>query len=271
MAPGGEQTGHHPALGLAERAWRAGLCAFACLPVSGRSQAGEALRTSLVAQTVKRLPTMQDTRVQCLGQEDPLEKEMAIHSSILVWRIPWTEEPGGLQSTASQSVKTRLSDFTFTWKRTEGRLWVTPSPSDRQEPLATPGHVHLACIPRHNRIRKEARTLKSQPRGKCARKALCRVPGCGYGCGLLLCSLQELTPHPERAETREVAAPKKRVLTKSWLNPGLSVCFPENETALWWASLGPQGTREMTEPPAHAQRLTPRPTIRKLPRRPPSL
>ena len=95
--------------------------------------------TSLVAQTVKRLPTMQDTRVQCLGQEDPLEKEMAIHSSILVWRIPWTEEPGGLQSTASQSVKTRLSDFTFTWKRTEGRLWVTPSPSDRQEPLATQG------------------------------------------------------------------------------------------------------------------------------------
>ena len=100
----------------------------------------------------KHRPTMQETRVQCLDQEDPLEKEMAIHSSILVWRIPWMEEPGGLQSSASQSVKTRLSDFTFTftWKRTEGWLWVTPSPSDRQEPLATLGHVHLACIPRHN-------------------------------------------------------------------------------------------------------------------------
>ena len=191
--------GHHPALGPAEQARRAGLCAFTCPPVSGRSQAGEALRTSLVAQMVKHRPTMQETRVQCMDQEDPLEKEMAIHSSILVWRIPWMEEPGGLQPTASQSVKTRLSDFTFTftWKRTEGWLWVTPSPSDRQEPLATLGHVHLACIPRHNRIRKEARTLKSQPRGKCARKPLCRAPGCGYRCGLLLCSLQELTPHPE--------------------------------------------------------------------------
>ena len=46
--------------------------------------------------------------------------------------------------------QTRLSDFTFTWKRTEGRLWVTLSPSDRWEPLAAPGHVHLACIPLHN-------------------------------------------------------------------------------------------------------------------------
>ena len=47
---------------------------------------------------------MQETRVQSLGQEDPLEKEMATHSSILAWRIPWTEEPGGLQSTGSQRV-----------------------------------------------------------------------------------------------------------------------------------------------------------------------
>ena len=51
--------------------------------------------TSLVAQTVKRLPTMQETRVQFLGQEDLLEKEMATHSSILAWNIPWTEELGG--------------------------------------------------------------------------------------------------------------------------------------------------------------------------------
>ena len=49
---------------------------------------------SLVAQTVKNLPAIQETWVQSLGQEDPLEKEMATHSSILAWRIPWTEEPG---------------------------------------------------------------------------------------------------------------------------------------------------------------------------------
>ena len=60
--------------------------------------------TSLVAQTVKRLPTMRETRVQSLGREDLLEKEMATHSSILAWRIPWAEEPGGLQSTGSQRV-----------------------------------------------------------------------------------------------------------------------------------------------------------------------
>ena len=50
---------------------------------------------------VKRLPTMQDTGVQSLGQEDPLEKAMATHSSILAWGIPWTEEPGGFQSMES--------------------------------------------------------------------------------------------------------------------------------------------------------------------------
>ena len=47
-----------------------------------------------MAQTVKHLPAIQETRVQSLGQEDPLEKEMATHSSILAWEIPWTEEPG---------------------------------------------------------------------------------------------------------------------------------------------------------------------------------
>ena len=62
------------------------------------------MRASLVAQTVKNLPAMQETQVPSLGQEDPLEKEMATHSSILAWRIPWTEEPGGLQSLGSQRV-----------------------------------------------------------------------------------------------------------------------------------------------------------------------
>jgi len=53
---------------------------------------------------VKNLPVMQETRVRSLGWEDPVEKGMAIHSSILAWRIPWTEEPGGLQSMGSQTV-----------------------------------------------------------------------------------------------------------------------------------------------------------------------
>ena len=59
---------------------------------------------SLVAQMVKHLPVMQETRVQSLGWEDPLEKEMATHSSTLAWKIPWTEEPGRLQSMGSQRV-----------------------------------------------------------------------------------------------------------------------------------------------------------------------
>ena len=57
-----------------------------------------------MAQTVKNLPVMQEPWVRSLGQEDPLEKEMATHSSILAWRIPWTEELGGLQSMGSQRV-----------------------------------------------------------------------------------------------------------------------------------------------------------------------
>ena len=60
--------------------------------------------TSLVAQMVKYLPTMWETRVQSLGWEDLLEKEMATHSSILAWKIPWTEKPGRLQSMGSQRV-----------------------------------------------------------------------------------------------------------------------------------------------------------------------
>ena len=59
---------------------------------------------SLVAQTVKHLPTMQETRVRSLGQEGPLEKEMAIHSSTLAWKIPRMEERGRLQSMGSQRV-----------------------------------------------------------------------------------------------------------------------------------------------------------------------
>ena len=60
---------------------------------------------SLVAQIIKNLPTMQEIRVRSLGGEDPLEKGMATHSSILDWRMPWTEEPGRLQSMGSQRVR----------------------------------------------------------------------------------------------------------------------------------------------------------------------
>ena len=62
------------------------------------------MRVSLVAQMVKNLLAMQETQVQTLGQEDPLEEGKATHSSTLAWRIPWTEEPGGLQSMRLQRV-----------------------------------------------------------------------------------------------------------------------------------------------------------------------
>ena len=58
-----------------------------------------------MAQTVKNLPTMWETQVQSLGREDTLEKEMTTHSSILSWRIPWTKEPGRLQSMGLQSIR----------------------------------------------------------------------------------------------------------------------------------------------------------------------
>ena len=74
-------------------------------------------RTSLVTRTVKHLPTMQETGVQSLGQEDPLEKEMAPHSSTLAWKIPWTEEPGGLQSMWSQRVGYDWATSLSLWQR----------------------------------------------------------------------------------------------------------------------------------------------------------
>ena len=60
--------------------------------------------SAMVTQTIKRLSAMQETQVRSLGWEDPLEKEMAIHSSTIAWKIPWTEEPGRLQSMGSQRV-----------------------------------------------------------------------------------------------------------------------------------------------------------------------
>ena len=83
-------------------------------------------RASLVAQTVKSLPAMQETWVQSLGWEDPLEKEMATHSSILAWKIPWMEEPGGLQFTGSQRVRHNWETNTFFLSKTEHS--VSPRP-----------------------------------------------------------------------------------------------------------------------------------------------
>ena len=79
-----------------------------CRPVLGFPVKGHPLyssQASLEAQSVKNLPAVQETRVQSLGWEDPLEKEMATHSSILAWKVSWTEEPGGLQSVGLQRVR----------------------------------------------------------------------------------------------------------------------------------------------------------------------
>ena len=84
------------------------------------------VQASLVAQLVKNPPAMQETLVQPLGQEDPLEEGMATHSSIRAWRIPWTEEPAGLMSMGSES-RTQLSNqHTFLKEKRErigGRLY----------------------------------------------------------------------------------------------------------------------------------------------------
>ena len=78
-----------------------------CIPTHllRKRRAGNIWRIALEAQTVKHLPTMWETRVRSLGWEDPLEKEIATHSSIHAWKIPWTEEPLGLQSMGSQRVR----------------------------------------------------------------------------------------------------------------------------------------------------------------------
>ena len=75
-----------------------------CLPLSGWLSLHPLLWASLLTQSVKNLPAMQETQVRFLGWEDSLEKEMATHSSILAWKIPWTEEPVRLQSVGSQGV-----------------------------------------------------------------------------------------------------------------------------------------------------------------------
>ena len=99
---------------------------------------------SLVAQTVKDLPVIQETQVQSLGGEDPLEKGMAIHSSILAWRIPLTEEPGGLQSTESQRVRQDWVTNTFTFFCKYHRVCDISPDCSRQVTLI--GEEDAACV-----------------------------------------------------------------------------------------------------------------------------
>ena len=86
-----------------------------------------------MAQKVKHLPAVRQTQVQSLGREDPLEKEMATHSSTLAWKISWTEEPGRLQSMGSQRVRhdgvTSLSLFFFLFKNIRTQLYAFLSPA----------------------------------------------------------------------------------------------------------------------------------------------
>ena len=79
--------------------------------------------SSLVAQAVKRLPAVQETRVRSLGREDPLEKEMATHSSILTWKVPWPEELGGQRVHGVAKSWTQLSNFTFTFIHKVFSFW----------------------------------------------------------------------------------------------------------------------------------------------------
>jgi hypothetical protein len=103
------------------------------------------MSASLVAQTVKKPPIMRETWVRSLGQEDPLEEEMATHSSILAWRIQWMEEPGGLQSMGSQeSDTTKWLHFLSLFPPT------TPTPGCRAKASAPGdgGMKHRKDIPR---------------------------------------------------------------------------------------------------------------------------
>ena len=98
---------------------------------------------SLVAQMVKRLPAMLETRVRSLGWEDPLEKEMATHSSTLAWKIPWTEDPGRLWSMVShghnKSDTTERFHFPFLYKMPS--LWAS-----KKKNLYSGGHMKLIFL-----------------------------------------------------------------------------------------------------------------------------
>ena len=104
-----------------------------------------------MAQTVKHLPTMRETWVQSLGQEDVLEKDMATHSSILAWKIRWTEEPGRLQSMGSQRVG---HDSDFTHSLTHSLHWYLSKKISHVLKIRII-HVHFLKTSQGSNIRKE--------------------------------------------------------------------------------------------------------------------
>ena len=105
---------------------------------------------SLVAQRLKHLPAMRETWVRSLGREDPLEKEMATHSSISAWRIPWTQEPGGLQSTGLQRVghdwATSLTHSLTLYKQENLQVWVLKSVTFADLPLYQLLTINSLCL-----------------------------------------------------------------------------------------------------------------------------
>ena len=105
-----------------QMSWGLGTFETTILRNLGKDWALKQVGASLVAQRLKHLPVMQETQVQSLGREDPLEKEMATHSSIIPWRIPWMEEPGGLQSMGSQRVGHDL-ETSLTHSLTHSNRW----------------------------------------------------------------------------------------------------------------------------------------------------
>ena len=149
------------------------LCLFVCI-----------YGASLVAQAVKRLPAMRETRVQFLGREDPLEKEMTIHSSTLAWKISWMEEPDRLQFHGVEKSWTRLSDFTFTFT-----LWGNNTHLSRWLKALSEMRRHPCPVLTHNKfLKKKKKTqLFSAVLGRlCCVKAFssCGKSGLLSSCGV---------------------------------------------------------------------------------------
>ena len=115
-------------------------------------------RASLVVQSVDNLPAIQKTWIQSLGQEDPLEEEMATHSSILAWRIPWTEEPGGLQSMGLQRVR---HDWMTNTTRDKGGHYIMVKGSIQKEDTIII-NIYASNIGAPQYIRQMLTTIKGQ-------------------------------------------------------------------------------------------------------------
>ena len=108
-----------------------------------RTWADQGNPVSLVAQMVKNLPTMQETQVRSLDQADPLKKGKATHSTILTWRIPWTEEPGGLQSMWLQRVRHNWATHTHTLSKVYGIMfWLSCNMAWSLQSIISYRHTH---------------------------------------------------------------------------------------------------------------------------------